>query len=46
LLCSLCMTGTLPGAIGGLLAFGLVRAHTKDLVGYASFLRLVSGVIN
>lgn len=30
---SLCMTGTLPGAIGGLLAFGLVRAHTKDLVG-------------
>jgi hypothetical protein len=28
------MTGTLPGAIGGLLAFGLVRARTKDLVGY------------
>ncbi|KAI0822431.1 major facilitator superfamily domain-containing protein [Trametes gibbosa] len=26
---SLCMTGTLPGAIGGLLAFGLVRAHTS-----------------
>ncbi|KAG9226845.1 hypothetical protein CCMSSC00406_0003482 [Pleurotus cornucopiae] len=31
---SLCMTGTLPGAIGGLLAFGLVRAHTSLLVGW------------
>ena len=30
------MMGTLPGAVGNLLAFGLVRAHTKDLVGYVS----------
>ncbi|KAF9489510.1 MFS general substrate transporter [Pleurotus eryngii] len=38
---SLCMTGTLPGAIGGLLAFGLVRAHTSLLVGW-QFLFLAS----
>ncbi|TBU24264.1 MFS general substrate transporter [Dichomitus squalens] len=31
---SLCMTGTLPGAIGGLLAFGIVRIQTKVLVGW------------
>jgi hypothetical protein len=30
---SFCMTGTLPGAIGGLLAFVLVRAHTPVLTG-------------
>ncbi|CDO68592.1 hypothetical protein BN946_scf184996.g23 [Trametes cinnabarina] len=38
---SLCMTGTLPGAIGGLLAFGLVRAHTSLLTGW-QFLFLAS----
>lgn len=40
---SLCMTGTLPGAIGGLLAFGLVRARTKDLVGW-QFLFLIEAI--
>ncbi|KAJ3568707.1 hypothetical protein NP233_g5543 [Leucocoprinus birnbaumii] len=30
---SLGMTGTLPGAVGGLLAFGLVRAQTSQLTG-------------
>lgn len=37
---SLCMTGTLPGAIGGLISFGLVRAHTSLLQGW-QFLFLV-----
>lgn len=40
---SLCMTGTLPGAIGGLLAFGLVRAHTSVLQGW-QFLYLIEAV--
>ncbi|KAH9474770.1 MFS transporter prlL [Psilocybe cubensis] len=40
---SLCMTGTLPGAIGGLLAFGLVRAHTSVLTGW-QFLFLVEAI--
>ncbi|TFK75711.1 MFS general substrate transporter [Pluteus cervinus] len=40
---SLCMTGTFPGAIGGLLAFGLVRLHTKDLEGW-QFLFLIEGI--
>ncbi|KAI0267310.1 MFS general substrate transporter [Gloeopeniophorella convolvens] len=40
---SLCMTGTLPGALGGLLAFGLVRAHTSLLVGW-QFLFLVEAI--
>jgi len=40
---SLCMTGTLPGAIGGLLAFGLVRAHTSVLTGW-QFLFLIEAV--
>ncbi|KAH9929023.1 MFS general substrate transporter [Epithele typhae] len=40
---SLCMTGTLPGAIGGLLAFGLVRAHTPLLKGW-QFLFLIEAI--
>ncbi|CAA7268788.1 unnamed protein product [Cyclocybe aegerita] len=40
---SLCMTGTLPGAIGGLLAFGLVRAHTSLLEGW-QFLFLIEAI--
>ncbi|KAF5365235.1 hypothetical protein D9758_005403 [Tetrapyrgos nigripes] len=40
---SLCMTGTFPGAIGGLLAFGLVRAHTEHLVGW-QFLFLIEAI--
>nr|VWO95270.1 Probable membrane NADH dehydrogenase NdhA [Ganoderma boninense] len=40
---SLCMTGTLPGAIGGLLAFGLVRIKTKLLVGW-QFLFLIEAI--
>ncbi|KAF9530602.1 MFS general substrate transporter [Crepidotus variabilis] len=40
---SLCMTGTLPGAIGGLLAFGLVRAKTKFLDGW-QFLFLIEAI--
>ncbi|TFK31426.1 MFS general substrate transporter [Crucibulum laeve] len=40
---SLCMTGTLPGAIGGLLAFGLVRAHTSLLDGW-QFLFLIEAI--
>ncbi|PPQ69672.1 hypothetical protein CVT24_001205, partial [Panaeolus cyanescens] len=40
---SLCMTGTLPGAIGGLLAFGLVRAHTFVLTGW-QFLFLIEAI--
>ncbi|KAI0366510.1 MFS general substrate transporter [Pilatotrama ljubarskyi] len=40
---SLCMTGTLPGAIGGLLAFGLVRAHTSLLTGW-QFLFLIEAI--
>ncbi|GLB39778.1 putative MFS general substrate transporter [Lyophyllum shimeji] len=40
---SLCMTGTLPGAIGGLLAFGLVRAHTSVLAGW-QFLFLIEAI--
>ncbi|KZV74983.1 MFS general substrate transporter [Peniophora sp. CONT] len=40
---SLCMTGTLPGAIGGLLAFGLVRAHTSVLTGW-QFLFLIEAI--
>ncbi|KAF9051499.1 MFS general substrate transporter [Panaeolus papilionaceus] len=40
---SLCMTGTLPGAIGGLLAFGLVRAQTSLLTGW-QFLFLIEAI--
>lgn len=40
---SLCMTGTLPGAIGGLLAFGLVRLHTSVLTGW-QFLFLIEAI--
>jgi len=40
---SFCMTGTLPGAIGGLLAFGLVRAKTSVLEGW-QFLFLIEGI--
>ncbi|KAF5348887.1 hypothetical protein D9756_009798 [Leucocoprinus leucothites] len=40
---SLGMTGTLPGAIGGLLAFGLVRAHTSLLTGW-QFLFLIEAI--
>ncbi|KAA1471921.1 MFS general substrate transporter [Dentipellis sp. KUC8613] len=40
---SLCMTGTLPGAIGGLVAFGLVRAHTSVLKGW-QFLFLIEAI--
>ncbi|KAJ7481694.1 MFS general substrate transporter [Mycena latifolia] len=40
---SLCMTGTLPGAIGGLLAFGLVRAKTSVLTGW-QFLFLIEAI--
>ncbi|KAF7329915.1 MFS general substrate transporter [Mycena kentingensis (nom. inval.)] len=40
---SFCMTGTLPGAIGGLLAFGLVRAKTDVLDGW-QFLFLIEGI--
>lgn len=40
---SLCMTGTFPGAIGGLLAFGLVRAHTSLLTGW-QFLFLIEAI--
>ncbi|KDR77295.1 hypothetical protein GALMADRAFT_66247 [Galerina marginata CBS 339.88] len=40
---SLCMTGTLPGAIGGLLAFGLVRAQTPVLQGW-QFLFLIEAI--
>ncbi|KAF9450793.1 MFS general substrate transporter [Macrolepiota fuliginosa MF-IS2] len=40
---SLGMTGTLPGALGGLLAFGLVRAHTSLLNGW-QFLFLVEAI--
>ncbi|KAF9467701.1 MFS general substrate transporter [Collybia nuda] len=40
---SLGMTGTLPGAIGGLLAFGLVRGHTSKLVGW-QFIFLVEAI--
>ncbi|KAJ7177895.1 MFS general substrate transporter [Mycena filopes] len=40
---SLCMTGTLPGAIGGLLAFGLVRAKTSLLTGW-QFLFLIEAI--
>ncbi|PFH50844.1 hypothetical protein AMATHDRAFT_75321 [Amanita thiersii Skay4041] len=40
---SLGMTGTLPGAIGGLLAFGLVRAHTSLLKGW-QFLFLIEAI--
>ncbi|KAJ8515138.1 hypothetical protein ONZ45_g7404 [Pleurotus djamor] len=39
----LCMTGTLPGAIGGLLAFGLARAHTHVLTGW-QFLFLIEAI--
>ncbi|TFY63736.1 hypothetical protein EVG20_g6198 [Dentipellis fragilis] len=42
---SLCMTGTLPGAIGGLVAFGLVRAHTSVLKGW-QFLFLVRATLD
>ncbi|KAF8525767.1 major facilitator superfamily domain-containing protein [Hysterangium stoloniferum] len=41
---SLGMTGTLPGMIGGLLAFGLVRAKTSLLAGW-QFLFLVQPII-
>jgi len=40
---SLGMTGTLPGALGGLLAFGLVRAHTAQLTGW-QFLFLIEAI--
>ncbi|OBZ66887.1 hypothetical protein A0H81_13333 [Grifola frondosa] len=40
---SLCMTGTLPGAISGLLAFGLLRAHTSVLQGW-QFLFLIEAI--
>ncbi|KAJ3829483.1 MFS general substrate transporter [Lentinula raphanica] len=40
---SLCMTGTYPGAIGGLLAFGLVRAKTSLLDGW-QFLYLIEAI--
>ncbi|KAJ3780393.1 MFS general substrate transporter [Lentinula aff. detonsa] len=40
---SLCMTATYSGAIGGLLAFGLVRAHTPLLDGW-QFLYLVEAI--
>ncbi|KAI3607385.1 mfs transporter [Moniliophthora roreri] len=40
---SLCMTGTFPGAIGGLLAFGLVRAKTDLLDGW-QFLFLIEAI--
>ncbi|KAJ3741020.1 MFS general substrate transporter [Lentinula detonsa] len=40
---SLCMTATYSGAIGGLLAFGLVRAHTSLLDGW-QFLYLVEAI--
>ncbi|KAL0581029.1 hypothetical protein V5O48_001023 [Marasmius crinis-equi] len=40
---SLCMTGTYPGAIGGLLAFGLTRAHTSVLTGW-QFLFLIEAI--
>ncbi|KAF8958103.1 MFS general substrate transporter [Flammula alnicola] len=40
---SLCMTGTLPGAIGGLVAFGLVRAHTSLIQGW-QFLFLIEAI--
>ncbi|KAK7460853.1 hypothetical protein VKT23_008784 [Stygiomarasmius scandens] len=40
---SLCMTGTFPGAIGGLLAFGLVRIKTEHLVGW-QFLFLIEAI--
>ncbi|KAK0221036.1 MFS general substrate transporter [Armillaria nabsnona] len=40
---SLCMTGTFPGAIGGLIAFGLVRAHTSVLKGW-QFLFLIEAI--
>ncbi|KAJ7594264.1 MFS general substrate transporter [Mycena floridula] len=40
---SLSMTGTYPGLIGGLVAFGLVRAHTSVLAGW-QFLFLIEGI--
>ncbi|THV05757.1 MFS general substrate transporter [Dendrothele bispora CBS 962.96] len=40
---SLCMTGTVAGAIGGLLAFGLVRAQTSALTGW-QFLFLIEAI--
>ncbi|KAH9912232.1 MFS general substrate transporter [Amylocystis lapponica] len=40
---SFCMTGTLPGAISGLIAFGLVRAHTSLLTGW-QFLFLIEAI--
>jgi hypothetical protein len=40
---SLCMTGTYPGAIGGLIAFGLVRAHSNLLEGW-QFLFLIEAI--
>ncbi|KAF8893010.1 MFS general substrate transporter [Infundibulicybe gibba] len=40
---SLCMTGTLPGALGALLAFGLVRAETSLLTGW-QFLFLIEAI--
>ena len=38
------MSGTLPGAIGGLIAFGLVRAKTNLLDGW-QFLFLVRSIL-
>ncbi|KIK67726.1 hypothetical protein GYMLUDRAFT_237937 [Collybiopsis luxurians FD-317 M1] len=40
---SLCLTATYSGAVGGLLAFGLVRAKTSLLIGW-QFLYLIEAV--
>lgn len=40
---SICMTGTYPGAISGLIAFGLVRAHTSVLKGW-QFLYMIEAI--
>ncbi|PCH37504.1 MFS general substrate transporter [Wolfiporia cocos MD-104 SS10] len=40
---SICMTGTYPGAISSLIAFGLVRVHTSVLNGW-QFLFLIEAI--
>ncbi|EPT00545.1 hypothetical protein FOMPIDRAFT_1036697 [Fomitopsis schrenkii] len=40
---SICMTGTYPGAISGLISFGLLRAHTSVLQGW-QFLFLIEAI--
>ncbi|KAH9910536.1 MFS general substrate transporter [Fomitopsis serialis] len=40
---SICMTGTYPGAISGLIAFGLLRVHTSVLKGW-QFLFLLEAI--